>query len=698
MKRSLTYTFILVFCCLIHAKVSIAQQMVLLPFANGFSSVVDIKHAGDDRIFVVEKAGRIKIVSQTGTTNPVLYLNIVSKVGSGGNEQGLLGLAFSPNYATDGRFYVNYTNTSGSTVIARYNVSLGNPDVADATSELILLTIAQPFTNHNGGEIAFGHDGYLYIGTGDGGSGGDPGNRAQNPLQWLGKMLRIDVSGIGAYTVPASNPFVGNASYLPEIWALGLRNPWRYSFDKITGDLWIADVGQNVKEEIDMQPASSTGGENYGWRCYEGFSTYNTSGCGGISNYVFPVYDYNHSGANSGCSITGGHVYRGAKYPSMFGRYFYADYCSGLIGSLSGGCNPAYVHTSHGVYSAFQYSTFGEDKYGELYLASIGSGIIQKMADTTGCIPIAFISCADTLFSCDTTYLLSTPEGLGFSYQWYMNAAPVAGGNAHTLLANSGGSYYVEVYSPSFCSKVSDPVEIVFYPTTVVSFSGLNPNYCLDDPIASLVGVPANGIFSGSGVSASSFFPPQAGAGVHPISYAYTDGNGCTNIAQQPTEVFALPVMPTISQNMNVLTSSYTSGNQWYDSSGVIPGATANNYLPSQSGIYSVVYTDANGCTSTSAPFNFIFTSTLFIDAAEFIFIFPNPASDFILIKNKGQQNLKNIVWYNQLGEVVLKLDQTVERGAELKVEVSTLLPGVYFMQGNVNEQVFRKKLVLIHN
>ena len=261
----------------------------LQQIATGFNRPVDIVHAGDNRLFIVEQNnGRIRIMDQDGNINPTNFLDIGSRVGSTANEQGLLGLAFHPNYASNGYFYVNYTATNGNTNISRFTVS-ANPDVANANSEVILLTVSQPYNNHNGGGIKFGPDGYLYIGMGDGGSGGDPGNRAQNTTNLLGKMLRIDVDGGSPYSIPVDNPFVNNGSVSNEIWAIGVRNPWRFSFDRQTGDLWIADVGQGDWEEINMQPAASNGGENYGWRCYEGNIAFETAGCSSVSSFLISM-------------------------------------------------------------------------------------------------------------------------------------------------------------------------------------------------------------------------------------------------------------------------------------------------------------------------------------------------------------------------------------------------------------------------
>ena len=293
--------------------------------------------AGDDRLFVVEQTGRIRILRPNGSVDATPFLDISSLV-SGGGEQGLLGLAFHPRYATNGRFFVNYTNRSGATVVAEFHVS-GNPDVANAGSRRRLLRIAQPFENHNGGMVAFGPDGYLYIGMGDGGSGGDPGNRAQNLRNPLGKMLRIDVNGSSAsrpYRIPLSNPFRGHTGVPPEIFALGLRNPWRFSFDRARGDLWIGDVGQNRIEEIDYAPLAKARGANFGWRRFEGRSSFSDARLT-AGHLIQPVTQYKHG---PGCSVTGGYVYRGPSIPALDGRYVFSDFCSAQVWTMRAGPRP----------------------------------------------------------------------------------------------------------------------------------------------------------------------------------------------------------------------------------------------------------------------------------------------------------------------------------------------------------------------
>ena len=352
---------------------------------RGLNDPIFITNAADGsgRLFVVEREGRVRIV-KNGNLLATPFLNIQSIVRSTGGEQGLLALAFHPAYETNGKFYVAYTapragDSTGSVLtLAQYTVSAGNPDLANAASGAVLLPIDHPtHGNHNGGTLAFGEDGYLYWSTGDGGSGGDPANNAQNLHSLLGKILRIDVNSGSPYAIPASNPFVSSTdpNVNKEIWAYGLRNPWRISFDRLTHDMYIGDVGQSAREEIDFQPAASAGGENYGWRVMEGSLCFNpSSGCD-TSGKVLPVAEYSHS---LGCSVTGGYVYRGSSYPSLAGYYFYGDFCTGRFFSLIEDAQARWTATEL-LDTPYSISTFGEDEQGELYLADYGNGIIYSI-------------------------------------------------------------------------------------------------------------------------------------------------------------------------------------------------------------------------------------------------------------------------------------------------------------------------------
>lgn len=362
---------------LLAAVVAQAEPSVVLePVASGLDQLVSITHAGDDRIFITLQGGLVMVYDGT-TVLPEPFLDVRGLISSGG-ERGLLSIAFHPRYAQNGLFYVNYTNLGGNTVVARYSVSPENPNRANLTSAVPILTVQQPFANHNGGQLQFGPDGYLYIGMGDGGSGGDPGNRAQNLGDLLGKLLRLDVDSGSPYAIPSSNPFLGSAGARPEIWALGLRNPWRFSFDRASGDLWIADVGQGTWEEIDFQPATSIGGENYGWRRMEGSHCFNPPSNCNPGTLVLPVIEYDH---NLGCSVTGGSVYRGTRSPRLIGTYIYGDFCSGTIWGATRQGNGSV--TSRTLYDAsFNISTFGEDAAGEIYVGDYSSGTLYRIVDS----------------------------------------------------------------------------------------------------------------------------------------------------------------------------------------------------------------------------------------------------------------------------------------------------------------------------
>ncbi|MCA9981605.1 MAG: PQQ-dependent sugar dehydrogenase, partial [Anaerolineales bacterium] len=330
--------------------------------------------AGDERLFITQQHGVINII-QNGQVLPDPFLYIEQRVNSDGYEQGLLGLAFHPDYVNNGRFFVNYTRGDGATVIAEFAVDPANPNRALPESERVLLTIAQPYRNHNGGQLKFGPDGYLYIGTGDGGSADDPPNNGQRTDTLLGKMLRIDVNNDNGdpYAIPADNPFVADSAVRDEIWATGLRNPWRFSFDRETGDLYIADVGQNMWEEINFQPAASTGGENYGWRIFEASHCY-LDDCS-TPGLTPPIFEYNHEGGH--CSVTGGYVYRGEAHPDLYGNYFLADYCSGQLWRMvqtENGWNTAVINNV-----GFLVSSFGEDASGELYIIDQGAGAVYRL-------------------------------------------------------------------------------------------------------------------------------------------------------------------------------------------------------------------------------------------------------------------------------------------------------------------------------
>ena len=355
-----------------------AQSQTLSMITDGFVQPLSITHAGDGsgRLFVVEQRGTVRVVLDD-TLVPQHYLDLQDRTRSQG-ERGMLGLAFHPDFVDNGRLFVHYTDTGGTTVLSELRAGTADADMVDPASERVILTLEQPYGNHNGGQIAFGPDGFLYLGLGDGGSGGDPLNAGQDLGTWLGTILRLDVDGEHPYAVPDDNPFVDVDDALDEIWAYGLRNPWRFSFDRASGDLWIADVGQNEVEEVNRQDAGSAGGENYGWRIMEGDACYDPpTGCD-PTGLTMPVLTYTHA-SGWGRSVTGGYVYRGSDVPSLEGAYVFGDYISGRIFVAEGEGDDwtARILLEPG----FRIATFGEDEAGELYVADYQGGVLYRFAE-----------------------------------------------------------------------------------------------------------------------------------------------------------------------------------------------------------------------------------------------------------------------------------------------------------------------------
>jgi glucose/arabinose dehydrogenase len=373
---------------------------------SGLTQPTDFQVAPGDttRFFILEQDGRIRVI-QNGMLQTTPFLDIDSLVGSGGSEQGLLGLAFHPNYATNRFFYVNYTNNSGDTVIARYTAT-SDGSSAQSGSAKTILTYDQPFSNHNGGQLVFGPDGFLYISVGDGGSAGDPQNNAQNLGNLLGKILRIDVDGGDPYAIPSTNPFVSRGTARGEIWAYGLRNPWRFSFDKETGDLYIGDVGQTTREEINAVLSTSTGGENYGWRIMEGTFCFNPSTNCDQTGLILPVHDYARTGGF--CSVTGGFVYRGSAIPSVQGHYFYSDFCKGNLSSFrfsDGGASDFREWTESIGVTFSNVSSFGQDHDGELYVLSYSDGKVYKLVPDPSAVPSMSLTSSLILLASVSTVL-----------------------------------------------------------------------------------------------------------------------------------------------------------------------------------------------------------------------------------------------------------------------------------------------------
>lgn len=439
---------IAILLCLLPSLAFSQYDLDLEFLADGYQNPAGIVSAGDERLFVVEQVGRISILYTDGTKENTPFLDISSQVNSGG-EKGLLGLAFAPDYCTSGRFYVNYTfSESGQlkTRISRFSVNPDNKNDALEDSEESLIEFDQPYSNHNGGQVEFGPDGYLYIAAGDGGAGGDPENNAQNITRWLGKLLRINVSTETGYAIPDDNPFASDDSGRDEIWSFGLRNPWKFAFDQETGDLYIGDVGQNAVEEVDFQAAGSAGGANFGWRCYEGTSSYELSECTGIVDFVDPVFEY--SQASSGrCSVTGGRVYRGKSFENIIGKYILTDLCSGEYWILWQ--EDEQWQNFYGESLSGGLVAFGSDVWGEMYAVRNGNGEIYRVLETSGTLLDHIILEGNNILKSNLA---------GEEYAWYLNGELIEGENTQTLSFSENGAYYVVITSETGCEITTNPI------------------------------------------------------------------------------------------------------------------------------------------------------------------------------------------------------------------------------------------------
>lgn len=711
MKKNLLTSAFLTFVLFVNAQL---PQLNLVLVKQGFDSPVDIKHCGDDRLFIVQQDGLIRIMSKDGNINATPFLDIDAKVNSTNNEQGLLGLAFSPNYKQDGYFYVNYINGTGagSTRISRFSVNPTDSNLADPNSEVVLLTFTQPYSNHNGGNMMFGKDGYLYISQGDGGSSNDPNGYAQNKNSFLGKMLRIDVTGQATYAVPPTNPFVGQSNVKEEVWAYGLRNPWRCSFDRLTGDLWIGDVGQDSWEEIDFQDAASAGGENYGWKCREGLHPTpppaNTAGCPS-TGFVDPVYEVPQNGGSS-CSITGGYVYRGAQYSKLFGLYLFTDYCSGKFWTLKRTGANSFDPDTLQTFSTFQYTAFGEDNNGELYVAYRGStstnGRIYRITETTDCNPVAFISLQDTVSSC-TPVQLTALEGDTLSYEWYNSSGPINGANSYNYTAAQNGWYKVKVAKQQAgCESMSDSVYVQIFDTTALTTPNTIFKYCSDDSAVSVNGivVPAGGSFNSPYVSSDTLFNPAiAGTGNIALPYVYTNASGCASSLTATVVVGSKTSLTVDSNNVTVcespnaisLAGFVSPAGGTYSGSGV----SNNQFTPLATGQITYTYLNDFGCESEE-----VFTINVAIcsgvdeiESGLNFRLFPNPVTEELSVRIDGSAgDAVELKITDAIGKVCfagryeLSAPQVV-----IPVNVQQFAGGLYTVLLNNGEHAAVKKLIV---
>jgi len=682
-----------------------AQPVInLSQVASGFSDITSLAECGDDRLFIVEQRGQIKFIRPYGPAGTTTFMNISDRVSATGGERGLLGLAFDPNYTTNGRFYVNYTTTQnpGSTRISRFQVNPDNPNAGLSNSEEIIMTIPQPYSNHNGGCILFGPDGYLYIAVGDGGSGGDPQNFSQNRQSLLGKMLRIDVSGASGYVVPPSNPFVGDNTTLDEIWAIGVRNPWRFSFDRLTGDMWMGDVGQNLIEEVNFQPASSTGGENYGWKCWEGNNVF-SSACSGQPGFTFPVFTYQQSSSN-GCSITGGNVYRGQLYNDLYARYFVTDYCSGRFWSLLPDGAGGFNNTNHGQFVNFQYIAFGEDRWGELYVAERGR--LMRLNTNAGGPRAELRADQGALAICaGEGRMLFANEHPQFEYAWTFNGEAIAGANSSSYEANQPGDYQVIITAPTGTNE-SEILTIIESEVPELSVSAGLQIFCESAEVTpvNLTGLPTGGTFSGAGVVNETFIPTSLEAGTYDIQYSLTTAEGCE--AQPVSITMTVNAKPEVSieglQEIVCLDNApieLSLSPQGGELSG--PGTDENNIFNPQTagiGIHVIDYsfTDANGCSNTAIR-------TVEVDECTgtptlsntTIHLSPNPVSEmlFVQLTDVANAEIQKIRIHDASGRVCTQFTmEQLDKG--LKLDVKALSNGIYTLHIQTTKGQFTRKFI----
>lgn len=600
-------------------------KIQLQSHATGFVRPVDIAHCGDSRLFIVEQRGLIFMLDSLGNRLQDTFLNIIDRVRSTENERGLLGLAFPPDYAQTGVFYVDYTRqTDGDTRVSRFSLLPGNPNRADPNSEEILLTQDQPYNNHNGGCLKFGPDGYLYISLGDGGSGGDPQNYGQTKNTFLGKILRIDVGSTSPglpYAIPADNPFVGDPAFRPEVWSWGLRNPWRFSFDRLTGDMWIGDVGQVTREEIDFEPAG-LGGRNYGWRCYEGTSAHNTSGCPPISSFVPPVFDYDNNSV--GCSVTGGFIYRGARYSDLSGVYLFTDYCSGRWWATRRLADGTFPTVQLADLANSQYSALGEDRDGELYVAALAQGTIYRIQEL--CSPFQIsgtVTAATCVGSFDGIVDLNLSGGTApYTINW-SNAQTDS-----TIIYLNPGSYSVEVQDGLGCVRrdtfeVDAAVQVPLPSAAVLSWTAPLPTAALlcpgDTVVLEASEAPTmmgyqwyqDGV-SLNGATNRQLAATQAGAYVVEFSGVpcYSPKSEIVHVEQavitvpEPAILINGSAVLCAGDSTTLVAATAPAGliPQWYRNGVVIAGATAQQLLVLEAGDYSVEYRTSACAVYTASP------------------------------------------------------------------------------------------------
>lgn len=689
-------------------------------YISGVTAPVGMAHCNDGRLFVIEQGGKIRII-ENGKLVDSSFLDITTKVRFSG-EQGLLGLAFHPRYDSTGFIYVNYVSRSSpaQTVIERYKVSSTNRNKIDPNSGQIILTIAQPYANHNGGCIKFGKDGFLYIGMGDGGSGGDPQNYAQNKKSLLGKMLRIDVDTSMRYKIPASNPFVNDTAYLPEIWAIGLRNPWRFSFDRLTQDLWIGDVGQGTWEEVDFDRYGSPFGKNYGWKCWEGNKENSTTGCLPKNSYTFPIHQYGRDPGVNCASITGGYVYRGSEYPSLYGKYFYADYCVGKIWLINRTSDTSYTNQLVYNFTDNALASFGEDASGALYFTDVTTSSIFKISDTCNLKvnvittdPICFGESngqakSDIPDPVNAKFMWSTGDTLAElknlkagSYQLSVLYNGCLANSSFTIINPPANITHIDLLSCDvngigsdtivFATRSCDSIIVVTtslkVPDTACITTPFITEFCKGDSALLIACDPVGAVsfkwyrdrvlIDKSNVKRFWVYDP----GIY--QFTYVDSLGCESYFSQEVKITVHPIPEkpalTLSQDTLIATPGYTSY-RWFLDGNLLGGSILNTWIASKEGIYQVEIIDSNQCHSVlSDTLRYIVTKNREIfGTLRNIDLIPNPVNSQLIIKLNAIYNSEfNWKILNAQSEVVVGGNHQANQNLFV-VDVHNLLAGFY--------------------
>lgn len=713
--------FAIYFALFIIINITKAQNGIRISkYIAGVTAPVGMAHCNDDRLFVIEQGGKIRIIENSKLVDSP-FLDITTKVRFSG-EQGLLGLAFHPKYDSTGFIYVNYISRSSpaQTVIERYKVSATNKNKIDPNSGQVILTINQPYVNHNGGCLKFGKDGFLYIGMGDGGNSGDPQNYAQNKKSLLGKMLRIDIDTASRYKIPKSNPFVNDTAYLPEIWAIGLRNPWRFSFDKLTQDLWIGDVGQGTWEEVDFDAYGSPFGRNYGWKCWEGNKENSTTGCLPKNAYTFPIHQYARDPGVNCASITGGYVYRGSDYPSLYGKYFYADYCVGKIWLINRTSDTSYSNQLVYNFTDNALASFGEDAKGDLYFTDVTTSSIFKISDTCNLKvnvittdPICFGEAngqakSDVQDPLNTKFKWSTGDTLAElknlnagTYQLSVLYNGCLANSSFTIKNPPANITQLEYFSCDvnglgsdtivFATQTCDSIVIVTtslkVPDTSCITTPFITSFCKGDSALLIACDPVGAVsykwyrdgisIAKSNVKRLWIYEPGN------YQFTYLDSLGCESYFSQAVNitVFPIPEKPsiTLSNDTLVATPGYTSY-RWFLDGNLLGGSIINSWIAKKEGIYQVEIIDSNQCHSVlSDTIRFLVTknSDVFKKIRP-IELIPNPVTSQLLIKlNAFDESAVNWKILNAQSEVVLQGNGLAIRNS-LVVDVQNLLAGFY--------------------